>query len=130
MILKAGNKGKVSPIIKKLKLIHSKFGKLYPPQNLKVISREGKVFFKWIGNIDENISGYKIYFGTSSGNYTYKKPLLIDINTILNRVKPIVVIKNDDLKVGNVYYFSITAVDKYGNESGFSNEVWVQIKKF
>ncbi len=130
MKLKAGSGGEVSPVIKRLKLIHSKFNELYPPHKLEAYSKDGKVFFKWVGNIDENISGYKIYFGKKSGNYTFKEPKLINLNTILNRIKPVVVIEDNDLRVGKVYYFSITAVDKYGNESGFSNEVWVQIKKF
>jgi fibronectin type 3 domain-containing protein len=58
-----------------------------------------------------DLNGYKIYYGTSSGNYTE----VIDIGNVTSYT------------IGNlssgIYYFAVTAYNTSGNESDFSNEV-------
>jgi hypothetical protein len=59
-----------------------------------------------------DLSGYKIYYGTSSHNYS----TAIDVGNVT------------EYMVGNlenvvVYYFAVTAYDTSGNESEYSNEV-------
>lgn len=67
-------------------------------------------------NIDgspvSDLAGYRVYYGTSSGNYTSS----VDIG-LANAV----VI--DSLTPGATYYFVITTYDASGNESAYSNEV-------
>jgi hypothetical protein len=59
-----------------------------------------------------DLAGYKIYYGTSSGNYT----TVVDVmNATIYTIK--------NLPEGFTYYFAVTAYDIYGNESEFSNEV-------
>lgn len=59
-----------------------------------------------------DMKGYKIYYGTHSHHYENK------IN-----VGKVTTYNITNLKPGYKYYFSITAYDKHGNESDFSNEV-------
>lgn len=61
----------------------------------------------------DDLAGYKIYYGTSSGNYTD----MIDI-TDPKKNNQIV----ESLASGT-YYFAATAYDTSENESDFSNEV-------
>jgi len=57
------------------------------------------------------LAGYKIYYGTSEGNYT--EVISIDNVGIATYVI-------DNLPAGNTYYFVVTAVDTDGIESGYS----------
>ncbi len=58
-----------------------------------------------------NLAGYKIYYGTSSGNYTR----IIDVGNVTTSVI-------NNLAPGT-YYFTTTAYDASGIESDYSNEV-------
>jgi hypothetical protein len=60
----------------------------------------------------DDLAGYKLYYGTTSGNYTTS----IDVGNVTTFVTP-------NLTWGVVYYFSLTAYDTSGNESGYSNEI-------
>jgi len=65
----------------------------------------------WIANTEPDLAGYKIYYGNTSGNYDKK----IDIGN-----KTITIVSNLEDQIE--YYFSLTAYDSAGNESGFSKE--------
>ena len=74
--------------------------------------------FSWLPNTEANLAGYKIHYGTSSGNYT----TVIDAglpDPVDSRVHATV----DNLTEGNTYYFAAMAYDSNGNESDFSQEV-------
>jgi hypothetical protein len=64
------------------------------------------------GTALQNLAGYKLYTGTSSGNYTQN----IDLG---NRTSYTMEGLND----GTTYYFAVTAYDSTGNTSGNSNQV-------
>ncbi|MFB3924520.1 MAG: CFI-box-CTERM domain-containing protein [Syntrophales bacterium] len=66
----------------------------------------------WDPVTEADVSGYRIYYGTSSGHYTS----IIDAGN-----QPSCVVTGLDSTV--TYYFAATAYDQSGNESGFSNEV-------
>ena len=79
----------------------------------------GKATLSWDTNIEPNLAGYKIYFGTAprtdncpSGGYPQK----VDVG---NKTSYTI----DKLEKGKTYYFSITAYNKSGKESCFSAEV-------
>ena len=59
-----------------------------------------------------DLTGYKIYFGVSSGNYTQN----IDVGNVTSYTVT-------NLSTGTAYYFATTAYDASSNESSFSNEV-------
>lgn len=59
------------------------------------------------------IAGYRIYYGTRSGQYKYRVPPIDDAYTTSVTI--------EDLPVGT-YYFVMTTVDVNGLESGYSGE--------
>ena len=71
----------------------------------------GQVSLAWNASSGP-VSGYKVYYGTASGNYASN---LNVGNTTTATVA--------SLADGSTYYFAVKAYDSTGNESGFSNEV-------
>jgi len=66
----------------------------------------------WDLNQEADIGGYRLYYGSTSGNYTQ----VVDVG------------KNNQYKVnglqgGTTYYFAATAYDASGNESAYSREL-------
>ncbi len=59
-----------------------------------------------------DLAGYKVYYGNSSGTYSQ--------NISVGNVTTYIV---NNLSEGLTYYFAVTAYDTSGNESGYSNEV-------
>ena len=70
------------------------------------------VTLAWDANTEPDISGYKVYFGIESGNYTDS----IDVGNITTATI-------DSLIEGMTYYFAVTAYNEAGLESDYSNEV-------
>ncbi|MFQ5900079.1 MAG: PKD domain-containing protein [Thermodesulfobacteriota bacterium] len=73
------------------------------------------ITLSWSPNTTPDLGGYNVYYGTSSGNYT----TVIDNGNVTTYTTP-------DLTPGD-YYFALTAYDIYGNESGFSSEVFARV---
>ena len=71
-----------------------------------------QVTLAWDASTDPNVVGYKIHYGTASGNY----PAVVDAGS-----KTTCTIAN--LTAGMAYYFAATGYDSSGQESGYSNEV-------
>ena len=59
-----------------------------------------------------DLAGYNVYYGTSSGNYSES----IDVGDVLTY-------QVNNLSTGVTYYFTTTAYDTSGNQSVYSNEV-------
>ncbi|MGH7232362.1 MAG: BACON domain-containing protein [Nitrospiraceae bacterium] len=74
--------------------------------------QSGVVSLSWDPNAESDLAGYKIYFGTASGSYASP----VDVGNVTT-------FKLINLLRGKIYYFAVTAYDKSGNESGYSNEV-------
>jgi len=72
----------------------------------------GKVAASW--ETVAGASGYKLYYGTSSGNYSN----YLDVGNVTSRIV-------SDLTNGKIYYFAVTAYYETGAESNYSNEVSV-----
>lgn len=62
------------------------------------------------GQPNQNVVGYKIYYGNASGQYSS----VVTVNKVASA--PISLIPGG-------YYFAITAFDAAGNESGYSEEI-------
>lgn len=69
------------------------------------------VSLSWTPSPNPSVTGYKIYWGTDSGDYVTN----VNVGNASSCVLP-------GFTFGTVYYFSATAVDGNGNESVFSNE--------
>jgi len=74
--------------------------------------KTGKALVTWDQNTESDLGGYQIYRGVSSGNYTK----VVDVG-LINEGEIV------DLTAGITHYFVVTAYDRSGNESDFSNEV-------
>ena len=72
----------------------------------------GTISLAWDANTSSGIAGYKVYYGTSSGNY----PTVINVGDTTTYT-----ISN--LHSGHTYYLAVTVYDTSGNESGYSNEI-------
>ena len=69
------------------------------------------------GTLITDLSGYRVYYGTQSGDYS----------TAIN-VGETTTYQITNLSPGNTYYFTVTAYDSSMNESGFSNEACKSIE--
>ena len=70
------------------------------------------VTLQWDANTEPDLKGYKIYYGTSSRNYTHS----VDVGNVTTY-------QLTDLTEDQTYYIAVTAYDTDDNESGYSNEV-------
>ena len=70
------------------------------------------VTLAWNPNMEEDLAGYRIYYGTASGDYDYTLELR-------NQTEYTVT----ELEEGLLYYFVATAYDLSWNESDYSDEV-------
>ncbi len=70
----------------------------------------------WNANTENDLAGYRVYYGRSAGNY----------ETVLNAGNVTTQTLNN-LSAGSTYYVAITAIDQAGNESRPSQEVSVVI---
>lgn len=94
-------------------VLGTSFGAVAGPQPpLTILNGPGSsVMLAWDRSPDASVSGYRIYQGTNSGNYT----LVYDAGNGTNTTVPVV--------QSVVYFFAATAYDTNGMESGFSAEV-------
>jgi fibronectin type 3 domain-containing protein len=65
----------------------------------------------WDANQEEDLAGYRVYYGTSAGEYIN----FIDVGDVTT-------FHLDDLIDGVTYFIALTAYDRAGNESDFSEE--------
>lgn len=72
----------------------------------------GQVTLSWKPNPEDNVTGYKIYYGNASGSYSS----VVDVGKVTGYVFTA-------LETGKTYYFVITAYNSYGSESGYSSEI-------
>ena len=79
------------------------------PTNFNSVPGDGQVILSW--DEVEGASGYKLYYGVSSGVYGGSEDVGDDTSIILS-----------GLTNGSTYYFVVTAYDEYGNESNYSLE--------
>lgn len=89
---------------------------IYPPDvpvNVVSFHMSDHIFITWLDVKDTDFSHYRVYRKVSE-NSPYK--LLADNVTIINY-------KDTSVQHGKTYYYTITAVDKKGNESTQSKEV-------
>lgn len=77
---------------------------------------QGAVIVQWSPNKEDDLKGYKLYYGNHSRQYSS----VIDVGLVTSYTL-------QNLEGGKNYYFTLTAYDTAGNESYFSNEVSVYI---
>jgi uncharacterized delta-60 repeat protein len=85
-----------------------------PPSGLRITSSSstGEVSLVWNPNTIPGPAGYRIYYGTTPGDYTSS----IDVGNATSFALT-------DLTPGLTYYFAVTAYNRYGAESTISGEL-------
>ncbi len=80
----------------------------------------------WDANSEPDMAAYKVYYGVSSGEpYDGKianegeSPIIIPIDSLSDAANPTFKVTGLDKKF---YYFTVTAYDEEGFESGYSEE--------
>jgi Fibronectin type III domain len=86
-----------------------------PPSSPPPVSSTGSVTLSWSANSESDLAGYRIYFGTSSGEYNAPGSPTIIGNTTSYTVT--------GLQRNTTYFFALSAYDSAGNESALSAEV-------
>jgi hypothetical protein len=74
------------------------------------------VTLEWNANVEPDLAGYRVYYGSRSGSYMQPKGNGLDSGRVTSYTIA-------GLPVGATYYIAITAYDAAGNESGYSSEV-------
>jgi hypothetical protein len=82
-----------------------------------ILTARGLVFadsvtVSWQPNSEPDLSGYKLYYGTTSRNYIFVRDVGDSTQVQVSGLTP-----------GITYYFALTAYDINGNESGYSQEI-------
>lgn len=85
-----------------------------PPASIATTSAQ----FEWDPNTETDLAGYKIYKGTSSGQYGVPIATLPASSTSYEA---------DGLQKGSTYFFVVTAYDTSGNEGPLSAELSIPI---
>jgi len=78
----------------------------------------GKINLIWASNSEADLSGYQVYYRTSSG--TYGKPIDVGMAT---QSRDSTIYSLMKLTKGETYCIVVTAYDIFNNESSFSGEV-------
>ena len=71
-----------------------------------------QVTIAWDANSQPQVTGYKLCYGTSSGQYTANTDVENQTTVTLS-----------GLQAGTGYFFAATAYDSYSNESNYSHEL-------
>jgi endoglucanase len=82
--------------------------------------------FGWNKNVEADLAGYRVYMSSTAGSYvkgTTSPNFLVGVPVTLPSVHPNEVIKQITGTDNQKIYFVLTAFDKAGNESAYSNEI-------
>ena len=84
-----------------------------PSTPLGLNAMQGSITLSWLRNLEPDLAGYRIYYGTSSGNYSR----VLDVGNVDRFLMT-------GLSHNTTYYFAVKAYSLSGQESpGFSDEV-------
>ena len=105
-----------SPYLEELRIIYNKNEPPHPPSLVTARSLDGAVELSWRRSPDENVSGYLVYYGTSSGVYfgqgTQNSPIDAGNRTSL---------RIEGLRNGTLYFFAVVAYSGSGPNLNPSN---------
>lgn len=113
-------KRSISPILNNVEVVYHRGKAPQKPINLTATAVNNSVVLNWEGS-HENITGYKIYYGTKSGIYNNADNIPIIVG---NQTEYVI----NGLRNGEIYYFTVTTIGGEGGniESNFAEEVFVR----
>jgi len=91
------------------------------PTGLTVVAGVDRVFLTWNENKEADLAGYYVYRSIKSGREYVR---------LTDKVITQTTFSDESVKSGTTYYYVITAVDKWENESAQSGEKAAHIEKF
>ena len=94
------------------------------PKNLKADSAYGDVQLSWEFSTESDATGYRIYRAESEKGINIPEKF-IPVGEIDKRT--VYAFNDNSVKLGNTYYYKVTALDKFKQESQFSNIVEVTV---
>lgn len=89
------------------------------PSGLTVLAGVNRVFLTWTENKEGDLAGYHVYRSPGSG-----KGFVRMNSKVLTRTT----FSDDSVRSGSTYYYAVTAVDKYENESARSTEMKAHVE--
>lgn len=78
-----------------------------PPEGITLAASPNTISIFFASNIENDIAGYKIFRSTDKVNWQLLNDKLLETNTF----------QDTKVESGKTYYYYLTAVDKFGNES-------------
>ncbi len=115
---------------KQLKFLPFLLGLLLTPglpfPNCFSTSIAAEVTFAWNPNFEPDLDGYAVYQSTGSSGAPYELIDELYLDELANPDNPEVTLTRLQEDVN--YYFVLTAYDKAGNESQYSNEICLKIE--
>lgn len=122
------SEGNSTPILQEISFELDTPTTISSPEKLRALAQNDAISLNWLPNLEENLAGYRIYFGFESGNYlTPQAPIWIDKEKLQNSMRPNYLLRN--LRKGRGYFFVIRAVDQNQMESKSSNEAYVYLQE-
>ena len=88
-----------------------------PSVLLPLIFLNQTVIVQWLPNSEQDLAGYKVYYGIASRSYSSSIPAGLSTQYSISNLQP-----------GYEYFFAVTAYDTAGNESPLSDEVSILIE--
>jgi len=82
------------------------------PKGLTAIPGINAITLTWNANTESDLKGYNIYRGSTTGEYS----LLTSVGEVTQYI-------DEEVSSETTYYYVITAIDTYSNESPYSSEV-------
>lgn len=124
-----------SPLLKKLTINYSPLEIPTKPINIGAISSSGSLIVSLQKNMNQNISGFKIYLGSKRNQYfgepeaNLESPLFIPVMAFTeNPSTNQLTYKIDGLIVDKLYFIRVSSVSADGIESDLSEEESVRIR--
>jgi hypothetical protein len=77
---------------------------------------DGALTLAWNANLESDMGGYRVYYGTSSGTYQQVRGAGMDAGLVTE-------FSITGLQAGTTYYIAVTSYDRTGNESSYSAQV-------
>ena len=120
-VLKSNIDRNITPVLNNIDIVYHSGRLPLVPDNLTAEPlNNNSIMLRWRGS-HENVSGYKIYYGTKSGVYNNAEHTPIVVG---NQTEYLL----EGLNSQEVYYFRVTAIGGEGGniESGFSEEAYAR----
>jgi hypothetical protein len=117
-------------VVRSIKVDHNVDSSPYPPTITAIQPLDEQAMISWVPTPEDDIQGYEIYYGNSTGNYISadaregKSPIFVPaerVGKILPMTNTLTGLVNE-----RPYYISIRSVDKKGHRSPYAREMYVR----